>query len=262
MTKPTVFVAELWQPGQRIQAQQPDDAAKFERYVHLLERELCSGGLALTLFERAMKLTEESVGSSEPPHSGLTEELVQDAIRATPPSDGHAYLMVRWQAEITAKRHFWQAGEWPLAYRRSEARIYARAFVFAIDNISNLLRELMREPGVPAGVKAAYDQLVASVPMCRDLRDSLHHVENRGLGRDRYRHAINADPITTGAIRTGGGQLVILETLEGRTFSGTAADGSHASIDLTGSTLEAVGKVIQQALSAFTWEGEPAHLPA
>ena len=139
--------------------------------------------------------------------------------------------------------------------------MHARAFVFALDNITNILRKLAEEPGVPPDVPAARDDLVLKLPMVKDLRDSLHHVEDRGRGK-WHGSAIVAAPITTGPLQTAGGGLMVLEDLSGSTFSGTAGSGAHASVDVTWATLEIVRDTIQKVLNAFAWEGDSRHLPS
>jgi hypothetical protein len=169
---------------------------------------------------------------------------------------------MRLQAEVEAKRATWAEGAWPHAYRNIEVRLYARAFVYALDTINQILGRLAAESQVPVEVGVAHEEFRNAVPNLRPLRNSLHHAEDRGLGENRNRKPIVAKPITAGPIRTAGGELVIMESLAGDTFSGTADDGSHSSVDVTASTLEASQKAIQRVLGAFAWVDDPEHLPS
>jgi hypothetical protein len=84
--------------------------------------------------------------------------------------------------------------------QRREQRLYAREFIFAVDNFIKQLQVLAAEPDAPASIQTAVDTFVATVPGVQDVRNSLHHVEDRVRGLKAGNQPITIQPVRTPSI--------------------------------------------------------------
>jgi hypothetical protein len=259
MTGHAIFVPELLKAGTSIQGVSADAAFRFERYVSLMQAQLYNAAAALMMFEMT-PATAWTSDPSSPAYARRREDLLMETLRTSPPSSARDFERLRFEAEVQAKRELWAEGQAPERWGRALHWMYAREFVYSLDTLAKALGELAKEPGSPSNVDAVLAKLRASVPGLKDARDSLHHLEDRALGRAKDGKPIVAQPLATGSIQTGGG-LLMIENLDGSRFGITAGDGRFVEVDVCRATLEAARLAVQEAIDAFKWTGPPTHLP-
>jgi len=63
--------------------------------------------------------------------------------------------------------------------------MYAREFVFALDNFIKQLQVMAKDPATPSVFEKEFESFNTRFPGIVDIRNSLHHQEdrNRGLGK-------------------------------------------------------------------------------
>lgn len=150
-----------------------------------------------------------------------------------------------------AKRTLWDQGVTPVAIKRHEKYIYAKMFIFSLDNIYkfiSVLHEEYPEKNVGMIKKLINDQF----PDLIALRNSTHHMEDRirGIGQYKNKKKIAYD-FTNNDAKLG----MIINCMSGNEFFTTLGDGSIGSVHISSDTLCAFRGYIENILSKFKWQG-------
>ena len=152
------------------------------------------------------------------------------------------------------------------AIRRARARepracvgslvdFHARAFVFALDNFAKMIAQLALVAGDASGVPPKLAKVGKSFdkafPGAKDVRDSLHHLEDRllrlkGAGKELKKKKLV--PIR--------GPLVVGQ-VSGDDYAMTTADGVEGIVTINPASLAELKAHLDSTLAAFTWLGEP-----
>lgn len=123
--------------------------------------------------------------------------------------------------------------------------IYAKAFVFSLHDIGKLLRELSERPDAPAGLKSLYYTYWRYFGHAKHMRDSVMHVEDRGIGLNKLKERIKANLLILGSF---------IGSPEGTRFVYTGADGKQYEIEISEATLETVHEILQSVINSYPWE--------
>lgn len=244
-------VAEIFVPGQRISG-----AANLgaQRLLEEMIAKLDEAAIALNLFESFHEslsrfLVDE--GCSEV--SERAHEI--EARLSEPASESSEECELRAIAQRFARHEFWCSGRVPRAYLLAQGRIFAKAFLLAVDGISKCIRNLKKLPNRPDDLLDVHQSLLKTFPSLTGVRDSVAHSEDRMVFKQKNGDPLNCQPISAGGIvATLGGDLVV-DHVEGNTYHYTVADGTLGSIDITQANLEAVASVVQRTIYAYRWEG-------
>lgn len=148
-----------------------------------------------------------------------------------------------------AKRILWSQGVMPVAIKRHEKYIYAKMFIFSLDNIYKFISVLNKEypeKNIINEIQCIDDQF----PYLIALRNSAHHIEDRIRGIGQYSKKIAYD-ITNEEANLG----MVTNCTSGNEFFTTLGDGSIGSIDISSDTLCAFRGYIESILSKFKWQG-------
>jgi hypothetical protein len=129
------------------------------------------------------------------------------------------------------------------AIRRADARLrllYAKSFVFGLDEASQFIRVIQEDKQVPDLARAQCDRFQSAFPTLRDLRNSLHHIEDRlrGLGQgDRL--------ICT--------PLLVIASLRGNNLGATTDKGTYVEIEISEATLQRAYPIVKDLIWGFEW---------
>jgi hypothetical protein len=165
---------------------------------------------------------------------GLVQSLFIEAVTA--------YAMFQFQLSTQENAlEYIQSKRNESPYERCLNSIYAKAFVFSLNSIGELLCHLSADNNSPASVQKWYEKYKKHFGHLKFIRDSAIHIEDRGRGRTR-----NQKPLKTYSVVLGG----FIE----RRFTFTGEDGKQYEIEISEGTLQTARGIIQEIISAYTWE--------
>jgi hypothetical protein len=127
-------------------------------------------------------------------------------------------------------------------YEKCLNNIYAKTFVYSLNNILNLLKLLTNiKYNPPLTVIKYCEEYQLKFKDIRHIRDSLMHIENRGVGEDKYGEQINSNLLVVGGF------------LDNRyCFSGS--DGKVYEIEISEKTLIIVKDILQNVINSYSWK--------
>ena len=126
-------------------------------------------------------------------------------------------------------------------YERCLNNMYAKAFVFSLNSIGELLRHLSEDTNSPMGVQKSYQEYKRHFGHLKHIRNSAIHIEDRGRGRTRHQK-----PLKT--------HLIVLGSFIERRFTFTGENGKQYEIEISDGILEIARGIIQEIIRAYTWE--------
>lgn len=126
-------------------------------------------------------------------------------------------------------------------YERCLNQLYAKAFVFSLNSIGQLLRQLSNNTKSPSGARTLHDEYVGHFGHLKHIRDSAIHIEDRGLGRNRDLQALKTP-------------FIILGCFMERRFFFTGEDGKQYGIDISQKTLLMAKAIIRKIIESYTWK--------
>lgn len=172
------------------------------------------------------------------------------------------YLAVLHAIELEMRRRRWESGKMPREYESRLPFMYAHAYVYALDSFQKILEVLVREPGVPPAASEALEKFKTAFPVIRGIRDSAHHIEDRGRGVNRHGIPLELKPLHGGMVHAPAGAVLLLSNLRGNNLGYTVDDGSHREIAVSYENTAAVAEIFQSVIDAFQWKGRPRLIPS
>lgn len=259
-------IAELLRPGTWVDHPNRQDAFELENLLCLLEGNLAEANLALLLFEqqRAVVARDAAPSADDWQREGEERRAVEQRLEAELPpmsfdEQWQARERIRFEAEREVARNRWARGDLPRGLRHRLPFLYARAFVYALDNIGKALDAIDAQP-VPTGAAAARNTLERAVPDLIGVRNTAHHHEDRVRQLDHRGKRIQLQPVDAGGIKAANGALV-LDSLNDNRYGCTLSEGRCAEIEVSEGSLLAARDAIQQVLNSVKWKGPPRLLP-
>lgn len=133
-------------------------------------------------------------------------------------------------------------------------RIYARSFVFSVDNFMSMAGVLAKDPAAPSVVQSILESFDAAVPGVRDVRNSLHHVEDRVRGLKTGEKSIDIKPVQTDTISDPQGVAMLVDAnIEGTSVIATCADGEVKRVEISEATVKHMIDAPQKVIDGFEW---------
>jgi hypothetical protein len=126
-------------------------------------------------------------------------------------------------------------------YEGCHNSMYAKAFVFSLHSIGELLRHLSDDAKRPTTVQGLCEEYKRHFGHLKHIRDSAIHIEDRGRGRTRHQK-----PLKT--------HFIILGCFNERRFTFTGEDGRQYEIEISEGTLSTAKEIIQKTIEAYAWE--------
>ncbi len=263
-----MYVFEISFPGIFLEHGDPDWIARIQTFLRLLEDQFTDAVVALNLFEteQARLLDElqargqkESFKEEEHFRQTLEQNILEEVGEE---QFFRLYPAILHFIELEVRRKSWKSGQMPDEYQRRILWIYPHAYVYALDSFHKVLESLTEERDVPNGVEEELAKFRTAFPRLKGIRDSAHHVEDRGLGRDRHGNPLKLKPIDNGIVRAPGGGVLLLSVLEGNKLWYTLEDGSHGGLAISHDNIAIAAEVFQSVINAFQWKGRPRLIPS
>jgi hypothetical protein len=154
-------------------------------------------------------------------------------------------------------------GNLPSSMEHRVIFIFAKAFLYSLDQFQQTLLVLKEDPKVGSVVAPIYDDFQKHVPLLRATRNSAHHMEDRvrglaGIGKNKKK--IIPKPVQNGAIDAPGGVLT-LQDLFNDQLSYTSEQGDLVYVEVSEGTLRAAQSAYQRLLNHLQWKGPSSFLP-
>jgi hypothetical protein len=266
-----IDIFEVRLPGTYLDYPDNGWSGRILQFLRLLEDQLTDTIVALNLFKaeearRNDKLRSRIQGQLSK-EEREEDELRQELEKRCREELGEElffqrFLAVQHYIEREVRRHRWETGQMPPDYESRILSIYAHAYVSALDSFHKVLAKLTAERDVPQPVKEALEKFNVVFPHLKGIRDSAHHLEDRGLGRDRDGNPLKLKPIDNGIVRAPGGGVLLLSVFQGNKLWYTLEDGSHGELAINRENIAIAVEVFQSVINAFQWAGRPRLIPS
>lgn len=251
---------ELQFPGMSIELPDQQAAWEIQTQLSIVESAFAEATIALILFEQSQR--DPSVRPSR-------EDWERDAQRRLELSraiesqdraleawfDPAQWEKTRERVERQLVHENWDRGILPRQLRHFIPFIYAKSFLYAVDRIGKVLARLAERPDLPADAQGACKEFYASFPSLREVRNSAQHVEDRGRGLGKGGKPLDLKPIENSMISAPGGNVLVVDNLNGNRFGATIADGHYAEMEVSAASLTTIRQHIQAVLEALPWRG-------
>ncbi len=219
--------------------------------------------IALTMFERDLPVARDRAlrshwASDAERRAALEVEAWREL--GLDPTESGSWFQVEALVEVRLKREKWGAGVMPDSYLFRLPFIHAKTFLFALDRIDKILRELAKEEKVPSAVGEVHARFLAAFPDLRGVRNSTAHVEDRARGLDKHGRPLELKAVDNEMVKAHGGVLIIESLAENR-ITATMDDGTCGEVEVSTESLDIAQQVIQDAINVFQWTGPASHLP-
>lgn len=264
-----MLIYEIRYSGSRAVGLDDEAAHALTGLLMLMESGVAEAAVSLHFFEAAMNdpepfrvpNAEEWNRESESRRSAAAKLMAELPSAQTREERWNAEQRVHEEASQEVHREAWRRGEWPRSYKHAVPFVYAKAFLYSVDSVAQALGTLAKEPWAPATISSIATAWEHRFPTIRQVRNTSQHQDERLLGRRQGNKKIALQPIVSGPIHAPGGGVTVLNNLNGNRFGCTMSDGHFGEIEVSQSTLVAVGSLTQQSIDAFTWEGVGRYAP-
>lgn len=171
---------------------------------------------------------------------------------------------IRERARRDVQRTKWAQDGGPEAYKRRLPFIHARSFVNVLAQLRRglvALTDYELGEATNASIRAGLETFDTAVPGLVGVRDSSEHAEDRVRWRVRNQR-LEPGPVENQMIHAPGGGALVMESISGRRFGGTIADGTYAEVDVADGTTEVARAVVQAVFDVLPWRpGHRLHEP-
>lgn len=258
-----MYIYEIIKPGTWLNNNDRDWCRETEGILTNLEEQFYEANLALNLFLHAVKEIRQGdtreQWEADSRHRYEIRKEVESAFKTI--NELSAYDDVDLVIEIRFKREQWNAGRMPAEFRRKQAFLHARAFLYAVDAFEHFLCVLKDQPGVPAQIPGLHQRLATEFPHLRgDNKPSQPVADSPAEPSTGEQLQALKPPSLEDSLRQSDAGLPAIHGLNGSRYANTLANGSYREVVSTDSmtTLQAI---FQAVLDAFSWRGPKVHLP-
>lgn len=257
-----LYIAELTYPGTWLGEQTDKHSWQMASLLSHLEHTLAELAVSLTLFhEASSRLTQRhSTFNSADAWEERMARMRQIEQELEADGDYEPFDPdLRMQVEIQYKREKW-IDKMPDTYEHLLPFLYARSFLYALDEMDRFLAALAAEANLPA-VTAVHTAFRAAFPQLRDVRNSTAHVDERAQGLGPGKKQIALQPLDNGVIKSPNGAMIMGCLFDNR-FAATMVDGHCGEVEVSATSLGIAKMCLQDAINAFKWRGPPKHVPS
>ena len=254
-------------PGSHLDGLVPNQAHQVQSLLYVLESHIGDAAIGLALFlESRVRRPPQRDPIAEAPWEARRRQLEHQAEGALP---GNLSAQDRWIAHARIRDEVAQrltleraeAGQLPRSYAHRLPFIHAHTVVYALDGVGKTLGVLARESYLPRTVDQAHVNYQARLPGLTPVRDSAHHLEDRGRGLGKGGKQLQLQPITTEAIHAPGGGVLVLDSLENDDLCFTGSDGAYHRVEISATSVRIAQEGVQQVLDVLPWQGPPRSVP-
>ena len=257
-----MYIVELTFPGQQLQSSDKEWATKMERLLNYLADNLVEAAIALFEYEN-----DKQHPKSKHPTDRNEEEWTQDremianftrnilAGRDERSLTRDEADDIRERARMGLYRTRWASGSLlPRDYTMRYGFIYAKMYIFALDNIGKLLNVLEREPGAPSSIVGISDAYYHDLAPLKDVRDSAHHMEDRARGLGKNQKPVDRSPNDSLF-----GNGMALNNMVGNLYSTLLSNGRSGEVEIGTYNLSLATATVQAVIKSFDWLGTPTN---
>lgn len=266
-----VFIYELRYPGTWVTGLADEGRHALTSLLSLMEGGVAEAAVSLHFFEEAAidgRARPQRPSPQDWQERAAKERAIEEQLLSQLPPD--LAPEQRWAAQDQARdearqevtRQAWRQGKWPNSYRHTVPFLYAKAFLYAVDAVAQALATMAREPWAPETISAIATDWEHAFPTVREVRNTSHHEDERVLGRRHGNKQIELQPIDNEMIQAPGGGITVLSSLNGNRYGCTMADGHFGEVEVSSTTLEAVGTLTQRTINAYSWDGPARFVPS
>ncbi|EHO05399.1 hypothetical protein HMPREF9714_03337 [Myroides odoratimimus CCUG 12901] len=162
--------------------------------------------------------------------------------------------------EIEIKRYKWNQGEIPKNFIHKKIFLYAKAFLFSIDNFEREVEMLYKEPLLKNKIKPLKIRIKEIFPSLRQVRNSAHHFEDISRGQS-FGAKIDLQPINNGVIYAPHGGVIVMNQLNGNKYGNTLSDGTFGEVEISPDKIKELQIALQDFLNSLEWKGSIDILP-
>lgn len=162
--------------------------------------------------------------------------------------------------DIEVQRENWRQGDTPFLFNHKKVFIYAKSFLFSVDNFEKEVEKLYKDELLRNKIKPLKDELTTIFPHLREVRNSAHHYEDRVRG-EKFGKKINLKPIDNNSIYAPNGGVLILNQLSGNNYGCTLGDGTFGEVEVSFNTMNKLQIALQDFLDSIEWEGNIEIMP-
>lgn len=255
-----MLIYEIIVPGGWLNYEDDSWVRNISNQLSSLQSSFYDANVALNLFIEAQgefiaKMNDRSLRERE--RTRRTELQMEAQFSSTPNTLGPFGEIL--QLETRLKREQWSMGIPPRQFWNKPMFLYAKMFLFSVDDFERKLKVLSDEPEVPAILADLHKQIMSLFPDLRGVRNTAHHMEDRQRGLDRNK-AFTPQPTTTAGIHSLSG--LIFNNLEGTKFGSTMGTGYFGQIDVSDDSMSGLKDILQAVYNSFNWDGHMELLPA
>ena len=269
VSKDGMHIFEIRFPGTSLDYPEEESRPLVHIILHLLEAQFTDAVIALNFFEREQARAFDNLQERAQAGVSEEEEELTQALEGYRKELGDEAFFQMYPAILDAielemrKQRWesgWESGKVPQEYQTHLPFIFAHAYVYALDSFQKILKRLVHEPGVPHAVDEALERFKTAFPVLKGVRDSAHHIEDRGRGLDRHGKPLDLKPLYNRIAYAPSGGVLLLSILRGNNLGYTLEDGSYGEIAVSRENTEEVAAIFQVVIDAFPWKGRPRQI--
>jgi hypothetical protein len=260
-----MVIFELLKPGHQLELlDNREKNFKLERLVDHLINTFFESNIALNLYLQEKERKSNDLKNIEvdwEKDRAITEEIRKNIEKQYNQDEVFTkFNEIHSKTQKELKIEKWKNGEIPKDFNNKIIFIYAKTFLFSLDNFEKQFDKLLAEEGVPHNAKILYKKFKDSFPKLRDLRNSAHHFEDRIRGM-AHSKKIDLKPIDNSAIYAPNGGILVLNSLNNDNYGGVLADGTLGEVEVSVSSVSKLQEILQEFLYLLPWTGDCEHLP-
>ena len=261
-----MFVFDVIKPGSFLDYEDRLWASRINGQLNTIEGVYLEANAALDGFIRAHINLKSSIDSQELERKRIRRgELSSEAERSLGRSPSfEEFLEISHDSDVVVNRESWLAGTPPTSFITNRCFIYAKAFLYSLDNFEKLLAVLLKEDGVPQAISQLHKEFELFFPELRGVRNTSHHLEDRsrGLGAGRVPKKMDIKPVNNSAYSMPEGGVLILNSLNGTKYGSTMANGEYGEVDVSVASMKEIQRIFGSILESFKWSGRKTQIPS
>ncbi|UHG95285.1 hypothetical protein [Pseudomonas sp. 7-41] len=261
-----MFTFELLTPGSEVVIADNETSRELTSQIGYLKKHFFDANTALNLvYERrayeSSKFDKDTWEIERQRRSELFSEVLQEfgnLQEFTRLGDNDIYDDIQLEATIRFSRENTDKGVLPEKLERNKLKIFAHAYLQALDSVGKFLKAITENASAPPEVGVLRQQFLDLFPDLQGVRDTIQHLEDRtrGLGRPykgKKPPLDYQDPKKY--VHAPGAKVLMFDCFMGNLFGCTKADGHYGEVDISPESMHELQKIIQDIIYAFEWKG-------
>jgi hypothetical protein len=252
------FILEITKPGSWLE--HLDDKTKNNELRKLIDQLIQNFYEANTCLNLYLQQVDNSHNTSIETENGLRQKAFEEFQKTE--INNLSYKEKNFQQNVYIKKYLWRNGIPPRTLQGNKIFIYARMYMFSIDNFSKILNVLVNRsyepPVILDDILKDFNKLF---PDIRGVRNSAHHLEDiiRLKGKIKNKIVpIELKPVDNLGIR---GVALITNSLINNKYGQTMANGEYGEVEVSIETFSELRSLLQKIIDSYKWEGQQEHLP-